>query len=346
MKWLITSMFIAVACAPHAPPQRSTPLQEVQKPSARGTLRVAVISDLNGRYGSVTYGDPVHDAVARILELEPDLVVSSGDMVAGQRSGLDYRDMWEGFHAVVSNPLAAAGIPLAVSPGNHDASGYPEFVEEREIYVDEWLARKPSVTFVDDARYPLEYAFVVGPALFIALDATKSGPLSAQQHRWLDAILTRHQSTPVKVVFGHLPIYPVAEGRAHEALRDTALEDLLQDHRVDLYVSGHHHSFYPSRRGDLRLLSVACLGGGARALLGEEERSERGFVVLELDASGVLAVDAYAGPGLRQRLDWTSLPETLGQSEERLWRDEPPEATPVRATESKGASMRVLHRGP
>ena len=84
---------------------------------AREVLRVAVVADLNGAYGSATYGEPVHVAVRRIVELRPDLVVSVGDMVAGQRSGLDYRAMWAGFFSVVADPLAAAGIPLAVTPG-------------------------------------------------------------------------------------------------------------------------------------------------------------------------------------------------------------------------------------
>ncbi|MBL9057575.1 MAG: hypothetical protein JNJ84_15015, partial [Rhodobacteraceae bacterium] len=48
-------------------------------------LRIAVISDLNGSYGSTDYGQPVSGAVARIIALKPDLVISTGDMVAGQR---------------------------------------------------------------------------------------------------------------------------------------------------------------------------------------------------------------------------------------------------------------------
>ena len=48
-------------------------------------LRVAVISDLNGGYGSTEYESTVDGAVRRIPDLRPDLVISTGDMVAGQR---------------------------------------------------------------------------------------------------------------------------------------------------------------------------------------------------------------------------------------------------------------------
>ena len=88
---------------------------------AAQALRVAVISDLNGAYGSLEYPAAVDRAVARIVALKPDLVISTGDMVAGQRrphlARGEVERMWAAFHARVSDPLAAAGIPLAVTPG-------------------------------------------------------------------------------------------------------------------------------------------------------------------------------------------------------------------------------------
>ena len=107
-------------------------------------IRVAVISDLNDSYGSVSYSPAVHSAVDALLALEPDLVLSTGDMVAGQMAGLDYEGMWAGFHAAVTDELDAADLPLAVTPGNHDASGYAGFEKEREIFVRTWRERKPS----------------------------------------------------------------------------------------------------------------------------------------------------------------------------------------------------------
>jgi hypothetical protein len=116
-------------------------------------VRVAVISDLNGSYGDPTYDAPVHTAVRRIIAERPDVVLCTGDMVAGQRAGLDYEAMWAGFHAAVTDPLSAAGIPLAVSPGNHDASAYDGFENERRVYAATWQARRPAVEFVDGADY-------------------------------------------------------------------------------------------------------------------------------------------------------------------------------------------------
>ena len=72
--------------------------------------------------------------------------------------------MWSAFHAAVTDPFAAAGIPVAVTPGNHDASAYEQFVAERAIYAQEWRERKPDVTFVADEDYPFFYAFRIESA--------------------------------------------------------------------------------------------------------------------------------------------------------------------------------------
>ena len=109
--------------------------------SGAGSLRIVVLSDLNDSYGSTTYGSTVHAAVTAITtRLRPDLVLVTGDMVAGQRAGLDYGAMWAGWHRAVSDPLRAAGIPMAVTPGNHDASGYAQYAAERREFVSQWTA--------------------------------------------------------------------------------------------------------------------------------------------------------------------------------------------------------------
>jgi len=146
---------------------------------AAKALRVAVVSDLNGSYGSTRYDASVDAAVKRIVALRPDLVISTGDMVGGQRkphlSQPEVEAMWRSFHAHVSDPIAAAGIPLAATPGNHDGSAYAGFETERRIYAEQWGARKPALRYIDDAHYPFYYAFAAGDGLFISLDATTVG---------------------------------------------------------------------------------------------------------------------------------------------------------------------------
>lgn len=305
--------------APVHPPIPRAPHSAGEAASGEA-LRVVVLSDLNGAYGSHQYGEAVHAAVERVLAARPDLVLSTGDMVAGQRAGLDYAGMWQSFHAAVSDRLAERGIPFAVTPGNHDASGYPAFAQERARYVDEWTPRRPELDFVDADDYPLRYAFRRGPALFVSLDATTVGPLSDEQMAWLDRVLGAHDA-PVKVVFGHVPLYAFTHGREREIIGDPALEAMLVRRGVDLFVSGHHHAYYPGRRGSLRLISTACLGGGPRPLIGTEAPSERSLVALELGEEGVRAIDAFAGDDIGRRIGARELPPEVGEGERVIVRD-------------------------
>ena len=52
----------------------------------RRELHVIVIADLNSSYGSTDYRADVHRAVDEIIARRPDVVLTTGDMVAGQRS--------------------------------------------------------------------------------------------------------------------------------------------------------------------------------------------------------------------------------------------------------------------
>ncbi len=283
-------------------------------------LRVAVVSDLNGSYGSTTYSSDVDNAVDSIVADAPDLVLSTGDMVAGQQSGLDYRAMWDGFHAAVSDPLARAGIPFAVTPGNHDASGYSGYANERAIFEDEWLVRKPAVDFVDDSDYPLRYAFTMGDTLFVSLDDTTVGALSSEQMRWLDGVL----DTParVRVVYGHVPLYPFAEGRESEAIFDSDLEDLLNAHGVQLFVSGHHHAYYPGKRGSLRLVGTSCLGSGARSLIGTSSTSPKTVLRFTIEDGAITGLDAYGGSAFTSAVARSSLPTSVGSGSDVITRDD------------------------
>jgi len=283
--------------------------------AAADPLRVAVISDLNGSYGSTHYESTVDGAVQRIVALKPDFVISTGDMVAGQRKPHLTRDqveaMWQAFHSHVSEPLAKAGIPLAVTPGNHDGSAYHGFELERRIYGEQWSARRPAVSFVDAAHYPYYYAFAAGDALFVALDATTLGELAPEQMAWLRDLLAQHGGKyKQRIVFNHVPLWPFAQGRESEYIGDPALENLLREARVDLYLSGHHHAFYPGHKDGIHLVSQSCVGAGPRRLIGSAQRSPRSITLIEVGGDA-LRLAALEGPDFTRPIDWRTLPERI-----------------------------------
>lgn len=302
-----------------------------------GGLRVVVISDLNESYGSVRYSDHVSQAVARIVALQPALVINTGDMVAGQRlqPPLDRREiesMWSAFHLTVTEPLARAAIPMAVTPGNHDASSGVRFGLEREIYRQQWTTRRPAVEFVDTTDYPFAYAFSVGRALFISLDATFVGPMSERERAWLRTLLQQHGSRySHRIVFSHVPQWPFAVGRERDFLGDQALDSILREFGVDLYLSGHHHAYFPGAKDGLRYVSQACLGAAPRPLIGSTGRSERAITVLEIPREGPIGVEAYRAPDFTERIERHELPARIATRHATLIRDDLAETRPSAA---------------
>ncbi|HEX2187926.1 MAG TPA: metallophosphoesterase, partial [Longimicrobiaceae bacterium] len=275
--------------------------------SAGGRFRVVVVSDLNGPYGSTTYGPEVHRAVRLIRETwRPDLVLAAGDLVAGQKPALaddEVRVMWAAFDAAVARPLREAGIPLGFTLGNHDASPYPAHRRDRALAEEHWRSprHRPGIALAEGGRFPQYYSFARGPLFVVAWDASWAGTagdtaLLAWVRRELGS--ERARAARWRLVLGHLPLYAVAEGRDRpgEVLAEPdSLRALLERHRVYAYVSGHHHAYYPGRRGDLELLHSGALGDGPRPLLGGAAPPARTVTLLDFHpAADSVAWTTYA----------------------------------------------------
>jgi hypothetical protein len=245
-------------------------------------VRAVVISDLNGAYGSTSYDPEVPATIAHITGAwRPDVVLLAGDMIAGQSPRLAdsvVRAMWQAFDSVVAHPLRVAGIPLVATLGNHDGSAYPAHARDRRIAVEYWKSvphTQGSTSFSDRRDHPLRHAARYGNVFIASWDATNAGSGSdAELLAWLEAMLASPEARGARhrVVLGHLPLYAVAEGRnrAGEVIADgDALRQHLERWGATMYVSGHHHAYYPGRRGRVELLHAGALGGGPRPLIGE-----------------------------------------------------------------------------
>jgi len=297
-------------------------------PMQSQAARVVVISDLNGGYGSTDYRQSVMDAVQRIGELNADLVISTGDMVGAQRPNpllnlYQLNAMWHSFDKTVVQPLAQLNLPFAVTPGNHDASSYGRYRLEREVFRDFWLARKPALHYLDDAHYPLRYAYSLDDVLFISLDATRPGKLDEKQYLWLQQLLEKHAANySHKIVYGHLPLWPFAQQREMESLFDTRLESLLITYKTDLFLSGHHHAYYPGAKDDMRHVGQGCLGASPRSLIGVKQRSPRTITVLDIEPGNEIKVSAYQGKTFNEPVDLNSLPKQIKSHAATLVRED------------------------
>lgn len=290
---------------------------------------IALISDMNGRYGSTSYDSRVSDAITAIIGMRADLVISAGDMVAGQKkpllNGDDLHNMWAGFNNTVASPLARSGIPLVVTPGNHDGSAFADFVLEQEYFEMQWRSRVPEIDLLAGSEWPRRYAARIGPVLLLAFDGTRPGKLPEKELLFIGKMLERYgNGAEMTMVFSHLPMWPIASGREHEILDDPELLDLLHSGGVDVYASGHHHAFFAGTDdAGMVHLGLGALGGNARAFSGKADAQPYSFAVLTL-SRGATRIESRMAPGFQDPVPAARLPASISGSLGTLRRVEGP----------------------
>ncbi len=286
-------------------------------------INIYVVSDMNGRYGSTSYSKEIDNSISYIIENKPDFVISGGDHVAGQKKGLNYQSMWDSFHEHVSTPLKNNGIPFFPTPGNHDASKYSAFKLEREIYQRNFeFEDNQKINAIDVENFPLNYAYSFKGALFISLDATGL-TLGELQVEWLKTLLEKNKNkySPI-IMYGHLPILPFAQNRESDYLRDKGLLELVQKEGVDLWISGHHHAYFPGRKNNLKLASLGCLGGGPRKLIGDQNTSKKSILHLKILNKKIVFLEALDAKNYFKKIKRETLPRSIGKNSKKIIRDD------------------------
>jgi len=80
---------------------------------------------------------------------------------------------------------------------------------------------------------------------------------------------------------------------------------------VGVYLSGHHHAFYPGVADGIAYISQACLGSGPRQLIGSDSaREPRGFTWFELNTDR-LRIASLVAPNFEEVVLWNSLPREI-----------------------------------
>ena len=277
---------------------------------------LALISDINGRYGSTDYSPRVTRAIDEIVRTRADLVVAAGDVVAGQQQprldGPALDAMWTAFQETVAGPLDAAGIPVAISAGNHDASGFPAFAPERAAFEAFWRARSPGLELLPGSEWPWRYAARLDKLLLVTFYGTMPGRLPDSERAFVERMLSEHApGAEAIVVFSHLPMWRFTRGREQEILDDPELLDVLHRHGVDVYASGHHHAFFAGTDDAGMLhLSVGALGGNVRPLVGGSGKQPHSYTVLHF-ADGAYCLRAPGAPDFTDSIGVDALPAAI-----------------------------------
>lgn len=258
--------------------------QQIDKP-----LKIMVISDLNDSYGSVTYSAEVTATIKRIKEIQPDIILCGGDMVAGQKSSLteqEIKNMWDSFDSNVMKPIDELGIPFGFTMGNHDAS--PNFLKDRAAAKEYWNEhlKLSNLTFVDRTHYPFYFSFIKNNVFFMSWDAS-SAKVQPEVKEWMKEQLQSNvaRTSRLRILVGHLPFYALVEAKNKpgEVIAEAdEMFDFIKTHGVDVYISGHQHAYYPAQKEGVKLFNAGCIGSGPRPLIGHDEPAKKAYAILDI----------------------------------------------------------------
>ncbi|NES93054.1 MULTISPECIES: metallophosphoesterase family protein [Okeania] len=277
----------------------STPAPPGMFAPKQGDIRLVVISDLNSSYGSTTYQQQVEKTIPLISEWQPDLLLCAGDMIAGQKLSLteeNIQAMWNGFDRYIVTPLRQAKQPFAITIGNHDASGYfkksgdgYKYEKERRQAQLYWSKHQNdlNINFLEADGFPFYYSFLHKEIFYLIWDASMLR-IPKQQLEWVEKSLasSQAQTAKMRIVMGHLPFYAVAptKNKIGDVLaKADELRTILEKYNVHLYISGHHHAYFPGYKGNLKLLYSGALGSGPRTLIGSNLSPRNTLTVVDIN---------------------------------------------------------------
>lgn len=285
---------------------------------ASGDLRLGLISDLNSSYGSTTYIPEVSQGLRQLLARRPALIACAGDMVAGQKPGLGAARldaMWDAFGRTVLTPVRQAGIPFLPAVGNHDGS--PGFTADREAVRRFWTPRRQGLGlhFVNSGLFPFHYSVLQKEVFWLVWDASSSR-IPPEQLAWARRQLASPSARQarLRLVMGHLPLFGISQGRDRPGeVVDQAAEVLavLEAGRVQAYISGHQHAWFPARRGRLDLIQLGALGSGPRRLLQGSIPPQQTTTTLDLDWRKGSLTETTTAVTTGQEVAWGRLPAAL-----------------------------------
>ncbi|ELS34263.1 MULTISPECIES: metallophosphoesterase family protein [Pseudanabaena] len=293
----------------------------------RGDIRLAVISDLNSSYGSTDYEPEVDKGLSLLPFWQPDMVVCSGDMVAGQYPSLtedQIKAMWAAFDDRIAAPLRKAKLPYGFTVGNHDASsargisGKFLFARDRDVASKYWNApaHDPGVEFVDRFEFPFYYTFKYKDVFFLTWDGS-SDLIPKDKLEWVEKSLQSPaaKAAKIKILLGHLPLYAVTVGRDEpgEVMANTEqLRAMLERNNVHTYISGHDHGYYPAHKGKLQLLHTGLLGSGPRPYIGSNMPPRKTMTIMDINFSSP-ELTTYTTYDMKtmQKINYNELPKSI-----------------------------------
>lgn len=197
-------------------------------------------------FGDTREGRSVHRAIVnRIVDVAPDFVIHTGDMVESGAAA----PCWDDFFWI-EGPLLRS-VPFYPTLGNHEDDGAPNV---QTLYFD--IFHLPGVE-----RW---YSFDYGNARFISLKAD-GYPVDTyfpdqEQLDWLESQLASN-TQPWTFVFFHMGVFTSRSEDFLETGMRSRLVPLFERYGVDAVFTGHNHGYERIEVNDITYITSA--GGGA-----------------------------------------------------------------------------------
>lgn len=222
-------------------PTSPAPMAAVERPRPR-PFRIAVLGDRTGGPDDAVF----RQALDRIARLEPDLVVSVGDLINGFEPDERMEDAEAEWDRVLGMVHGAIGrTPFVAAPGNHDV----------------WSPASEAL-FARRLGHGVNHSLDAGPARLILLDTSRARgepDLPGATLDWLWRELRAARDSAARIVVTHRPLFALPGGGAP----GTPLHDVLIAGRADFLFAGHwHHSMADERDG----IAYRLLGPSGAAL--------------------------------------------------------------------------------
>jgi 3',5'-cyclic AMP phosphodiesterase CpdA len=261
---LIIASALAVSSAPDTPgplrieSREKNPWNHLNLKNRPANFQFAIVTDRTGGHRDGIF----EDAVQRINLLQPEFVMSVGDLIEG---GVTDRDLIDRQWAEFNSFIKQLEMPFFYVPGNHDLSN--------KAMIPAWQEQF-------DRSY---YHFVYHDVLFVCLNSEdppghstaipdetgkvvrviKPGNIGDEQMRWLNKVLKENADVRWTIVFIHKPMWDYGDKSNWGDV------EALLGNRKRTVFAGHEHRYKRVKVGEQLYYTLATTGG-ATGLRGPE----------------------------------------------------------------------------
>jgi hypothetical protein len=199
-------------------------------------VQFAIVSDLWGGYRPGIF----EDAVSKIELLQPQFVMSVGDLIDGATYDSSVMEnQWNDFDRMIK-PLT---MPFFYVVGNHDI-GNP--------VMEKFWQKRFGKTY---------YYFVYKNVLFLCVNTQDGGysGIRNEQIAYFEKAIKDHPDVRWTFIFMHRPVW-FTDSNKKEGYEK--IEEALKGHNYTLF-SGHHHTYYNAVKSGNKHFVLGSTGGGS-----------------------------------------------------------------------------------